>query len=71
MPGVRKASHAGSWYEGVQTKLSRSIKDWMRLAQADIEPEASLKAIIGPHAGYSYCGAVMAHAYAGIDPASV
>jgi len=30
-----------------------------------------LRAVIGPHAGYSYCGHVMAHAYRFIDPARV
>lgn len=34
-------------------------------------PSLPLRAIIGPHAGYSYCGHVMAHAYRYIDPARV
>jgi AmmeMemoRadiSam system protein B len=43
------------------------------LPRRDVLPTASrpLRAIIGPHAGYSYCGHVMAHAYRYIDPARV
>lgn len=29
------------------------------------------RAIIGPHAGYRYCGACAGHAYARIDPTNV
>jgi AmmeMemoRadiSam system protein B len=39
----------------------------------DVVPTDShpLRAVIGPHAGYSYCGHVMAHAYKFIDPERV
>lgn len=71
MNGVRDPSHAGSWYEGVHAKLARCIKDWMKDAQSSLDADSSVRAIIGPHAGYSYCGRVLAYAYAGIDPRSV
>jgi len=29
------------------------------------------RGLVGPHAGYAYCGHVLAHAYAGVDPARV
>lgn len=43
------------------------------LPRRHVLPSASrpLRAVIGPHAGYSYCGHVMAHAYRHIDPSRV
>ncbi|GFR44951.1 hypothetical protein Agub_g6259, partial [Astrephomene gubernaculifera] len=66
MPRVRRPSHANSWYKGDAAALEAEISKW----KAAVEPLPGLpaRAIIGPHAGYSYCGHVMAHAYAHIDP---
>lgn len=52
--------------------LASKIAGWLEQAGAQngvIQEHA--RAIIGPHAGYRYCGHVMAHAYAHIDPAQV
>lgn len=80
---VRRPTHAGSWYERDAAKLQKQIDEWMgkvdgERACADMPgrdvvptPERPLRAVIGPHAGYSYCGHVMAHAYRFIDPARV
>lgn len=79
--GGKKASHAGSWYADDESTLRQSITKWM----ADAEGTAAAgkegengsskplgaRAIIAPHAGYSYCGHVMAHAYRNIDPSTV
>ncbi|KAF6252920.1 MEMO1 family [Scenedesmus sp. NREL 46B-D3] len=73
MPRVaRSPSHAGSWYEKEGAKLEQQIEGWLAKAQAS-GPTAgpAARAIIAPHAGYSYCGHVMAHAYQHIDPDSV
>lgn len=73
MPRVsRSASHAGSWYEKEGTKLEQQIEGWLAKAKASGQPAGpAARAIIAPHAGYSYCGHVMAHAYQHIDPDSV
>ncbi|PNH10686.1 Protein MEMO1 [Tetrabaena socialis] len=66
MPKIRRPSHASSWYQDDAGVLEAEIDEW----KAAVEPQPGLpaRAIIGPHAGYSYCGHVMAHAYVHIDP---
>lgn len=71
MPRVRSPTHAGSWYDDDKTTLDSKIEGWMTAARASVTPAANVRAIIGPHAGYSYCGHVMAYAYAHIDPLQV
>ncbi|KAK9828484.1 hypothetical protein WJX72_000241 [[Myrmecia] bisecta] len=70
MPRIaRRPTHAGSWYDDDAILLSQKITDWMEAATA--EPGVHARAIIGPHAGHSYCGRVMAYAYKQIDPSKV
>jgi MEMO1 family protein len=84
MPRItRRPTHAGSWYERDGAKLETQINGWLNAVDTDTacasmpgaavipSPDRPLRAIIGPHAGYSYCGHVMAHAYKYIDPARV
>lgn len=80
MPRVRSPSHAGSWYERDGAKLGQQIEGWLAKAAAAAPSgdegaaaaaEAAPRAIIAPHAGYSYCGHIMAHAYGRIRPDSV
>lgn len=52
-------------------KLDQQIAAWLAAAPARGAGDAAPRAIIGPHAGHRYCGHVMAHAYAAIDPAAV
>jgi hypothetical protein len=52
-------------------KLDRQIADWLAAAPPHGPGAPAPRAIIGPHAGHRYCGHVMAHAYAPIDPFSV
>lgn len=61
---VRRASHAGSWYVGRGDELDRQLTGWLN----DVEKSIPARAIISPHAGYSYCGASAAYAYKQIDP---
>eukprot|EP01025_Chloroclados_australasicus_P044106 TRINITY_DN4754_c2_g2_i1.p2 TRINITY_DN4754_c2_g2~~TRINITY_DN4754_c2_g2_i1.p2 ORF type:complete len:306 (-),score=25.33 TRINITY_DN4754_c2_g2_i1:447-1364(-) len=71
MPHVtRRPVHQGTWYESDERILRIQIQSWLDAVQdghkngkqnGKIHPKIS--AIIGPHAGYRYCGQVMAHAY--------
>lgn len=71
MPKVRRQPlHAGSWYSDEPSELAAEIEAWMDAVTP--EPGAPKpQAIIAPHAGYRYCGHVMAHAYRHIDPSTV
>jgi AmmeMemoRadiSam system protein B len=64
---IRAAHHAGSWYSSSAQELDQQLSNF--LAKAASESTASsftnkrLRAIICPHAGYSYSGATAAFAY--------
>ncbi|KAJ1527648.1 hypothetical protein ONE63_007610 [Megalurothrips usitatus] len=64
----RRASHAGSWYSGSAKELGRQLDGWLQVVNVAHRPA---RAIIAPHAGYSYCGACAAYAYKQVDPSSV
>ncbi|XP_026465683.1 protein MEMO1-like [Ctenocephalides felis] len=64
----RKASHAGSWYSSSGPELSRQLDNWLGQAELSHGPA---RAIIAPHAGYTYCGACAAFAYRQVSPAVV
>uniref|UniRef100_A0A1D1ZU13 Protein MEMO1 n=1 Tax=Auxenochlorella protothecoides TaxID=3075 RepID=A0A1D1ZU13_AUXPR len=70
MATVRAAYHAGTWYDDRARSLEASIRKWMEDASHP-DPVGSIRALIGPHAGFTYCGHVLAHAYKGIDASSV
>ncbi|XP_018117386.1 protein MEMO1 isoform X1 [Xenopus laevis] len=61
----REASHAGSWYSASGSQLSAQLDGWLSQAQTSKRPA---RAIIAPHAGYTYCGSCAAHAYKQVDP---
>ncbi len=69
---VREAAVAGQFYPGNAGKLDNTVRGL--LAQADTpglpapDAENAPKAIIAPHAGYLYSGAVAARAYARLAP---
>ncbi|CAG8485402.1 14348_t:CDS:2 [Acaulospora colombiana] len=69
----RNASHAGSWYNDIGSELNEELEQWLREVPSDIEdglptPIPGARAIIAPHAGYSYSGPAAAFAYKCIDP---
>lgn len=64
----RNASHAGSWYSGSGSELSRQLDRWLSAAELSHGPA---RAIIAPHAGYTYCGACAAFAYRQVSPVVV
>ncbi|XP_039259103.2 protein MEMO1-like [Styela clava] len=61
---TRIASHAGSWYVSSREDLDRQLVGWLNNAQ---KVGNQIRAIISPHAGYSYCGSSAAHAYRQIE----
>ncbi len=63
---VRPAAVAGLFYEGDPAALRASIEGYLRAAGAP--PGPAPKALIVPHAGYVYSGAVAARAYAQLAP---
>ncbi len=64
---VREATHAdGLWYPSTADELSKMVDGF--LAEVKKEPVSGRTlALIAPHAGYSYCGHVAAHAYKQIE----
>lgn len=59
---IRKPVIAGSWYPGNPVKLKQEITSFLENAKkADIQGE--ILALVSPHAGYAYSGAVAGHAY--------
>lgn len=65
MSRTRQASHAGSWYTDDSSELNEQLGSWLRAANIT---EPACKALIGPHAGYSYSGPTAAWAYIHINP---
>ena len=61
---VRAASHAGSWYDSSPSALSAKLDSF--LDGADVAA-SRVRAVIAPHAGYSYSGATAAFAYKSVD----
>jgi len=70
---TRSASHAGSWYTAEDEVLSGELSKWLNQVddQAETYPISGCKAIIAPHAGYSYSGPAAAWAYKSIDISNI
>jgi MEMO1 family protein len=60
---VRRAQHAGSWYEDDESLLNATLSRYLAIAQVDDTTASPLRGLIGPHAGYSYSGPTAAWAY--------
>ena len=67
-PCCRVASHAGSWYARSGDMLGQQLKGWLADARQEAGTLAPAKAIIAPHAGYSYSGRAAAYAYRSVQP---
>lgn len=59
---IRESVIAGSWYPAKPHQLTQEIRNYLEQAQLP-SLGGSLKALIAPHAGYMYSGAVAAYAY--------
>ena len=66
MPVVRNPAVAGQFYAEHVAELSMSVAQL--LDEAEMPETAAPKAIVAPHAGYMYSGAVAARAYACLQP---
>uniref|UniRef100_A0A0N4ZSQ1 Protein MEMO1 n=1 Tax=Parastrongyloides trichosuri TaxID=131310 RepID=A0A0N4ZSQ1_PARTI len=67
---IRSASHAGSWYANSAKELSTQLDGWL-LKATDRKYEMGAKAIISPHAGYTYCGRTAAYGFKQFNPVNV
>ena len=61
MNRLRRAAVAGTWYAGDASGLASAVDGY--ITQADVEPLPQLRAVIAPHAGLMYSGAVAAFSY--------
>ncbi|KIM66160.1 hypothetical protein SCLCIDRAFT_1211382 [Scleroderma citrinum Foug A] len=76
MGTLRRATHAGSWYSGDDNQLRQELSEWLATVKPAEEqgydpPVAGCKAIIAPHAGYSYSGQAAAWAYKSINTTGI
>ncbi len=69
MNAIRPAAVAGMFYPGDPAALASEVNGYLAEANAGRPAPAFPKAIIVPHAGYIYSGAVAANAYALLKPA--
>src|SRR5258706_11559506 len=63
MPATRPAAVAGSFYPGDPSALAAEVAAYLAEAPANAAVRPP-KAIIAPHAGYMYSGAIAASIYA-------
>lgn len=66
MQDVRPAAVAGMFYPSAPDRLAGEIRSYLSDARA--KPSPAPKALIVPHAGYIYSGAIAAHGYALLAP---
>ncbi|EGN98912.1 hypothetical protein SERLA73DRAFT_122776 [Serpula lacrymans var. lacrymans S7.3] len=74
MQPSRRATHAGSWYSSSGRTLDAELTQWLAAVTSDEDfapPITGCKAIIAPHAGYSYSGPAAAWAYKSIDTTDI
>ncbi|EYC14654.1 hypothetical protein Y032_0040g327 [Ancylostoma ceylanicum] len=65
---LHKAIYYRSWYSSNPKELDRQISRWLDAAG---ERVGVARAIVSPHAGYSYCGDTAAYAFKQIVPENV
>jgi len=61
-----KASHAGQWYP-IGQSLEKMFITSFAAAKVEKIQKNRVKAVIAPHAGYTYCVATAAHSFSSID----
>ena len=59
---VRPSPIAGTWYSGNPSQLRRTVADYIEDAETPPLP-GEVVALVAPHAGYIYSGAVAGHAF--------
>ncbi len=70
MMHIRHAAVAGAFYPGNPRDLDTMVRRFLADAETTVPEGPTPKAIIAPHAGYVYSGAVAASAYARLAPAA-
>ncbi len=70
MTHIRRAAVAGAFYPGNPRDLDTMVRRFLADAETNVPAGPVPKAIIAPHAGYLYSGAIAAAAYARIKPAA-
>jgi AmmeMemoRadiSam system protein B len=65
MIDLRPSPIAGTWYEGSPQKLAARVDEYLNAAQLP-QLNGNIIAIIAPHAGHIYSGAVAAYAFAAL-----
>lgn len=65
MLDVRPSPIAGTWYEGNERTLARTIDDYLNHARLPAL-DGEVVGVIAPHAGHIYSGAVAGHAFAAL-----
>src|SRR5688572_19894874 len=68
MPAIRPAAVAGTFYPGEASALAAEVAAYLAEARPDPNGAPAPKAIIAPHAGYVYSGAIAASIYARLAP---
>jgi AmmeMemoRadiSam system protein B len=68
MSAIRPAAVSGSFYPGEASALASEVAAYLAEANPPRAPGAPPKAIIAPHAGYMYSGAIAASIYARLAP---
>jgi len=69
MLDVRPSPIAGQWYEGDPKMLARNVDEYLEEAQLP-ELDGEVIAVIAPHAGHTYSGAIAGYAFAALREAS-
>jgi AmmeMemoRadiSam system protein B len=64
--GLRPAAGAGTWYPSGEKNLRREVEEYINAAP-QAEGKGRLIALVSPHAGYRYSGAVAGHAYRQVE----
>jgi len=69
----RVASHAGSWYTDDPVALAQQFERWLQgVGELAVDPQSTrVRAIISPHAGYSYSGPTAAYGFKHMLPADI
>jgi hypothetical protein len=65
MPDVRPSPIAGQWYESDPKMLARHVDEYLDDAQLP-ELDGDVIAVIAPHAGHAYSGAVAGYAFSAL-----
>ncbi|GMM35253.1 Mho1 protein [Saccharomycopsis crataegensis] len=67
---ARPATHAGTWYSSMASTLDSELTKFISEASSTT-PSKNARVLVGPHAGYAYCGSTLAESYSVWDTSTV